>query len=184
MKKILLLMAAFALLFVAPSCESDDTDFSQIIADHDTVSIRNIQFNDAEVEDSAEQIPTDISDEYFDDYIENQELNRVINIAFNGEDATVSGDLTRCRILRNGAHLTVYITGKKVYLKVSGSTRNGSIKVYGENKFGIELCNAFIHNPHGAAINSQNKKRMYVVLAEGSRNVISVSYTHLRAHET
>ena len=72
MKKILLLMAAFALLFVAPSCESDDTDFSQIIADHDTVSIRNIQFNDAEVEDSAEQIPTDIADEYFDDYIENQ----------------------------------------------------------------------------------------------------------------
>ena len=112
-------------------------------------------------------------DEYFDDYIENQELNRVVNIAFNGEDATVSGDLTRCRILRNGAHLTVYITGKKVYLKVSGSTRNGSIKVYGENKFGIELCNASIHNPHGAAINSQNKKRMYVVLAEGSRNVIS-----------
>ena len=173
MKKILLLMAAFALLFVAPSCESDDTDFSQIIADHDTVSIRNIQFNDAEVEDSAEQIPTDIADEYFDDYIENQELNRVVSITFNGEDATVSGDLTRCRILRNGAHLTVYITGKKVYLKVSGSTRNGSIKVYGENKFGIELCNASIHNPHGAAINSQNKKRMYVVLAEGSRNVIS-----------
>ncbi|MGM9868870.1 MAG: carbohydrate-binding domain-containing protein [Sodaliphilus sp.] len=173
MKKILLLLATIALLTVAPSCESDDTDFSQIIADNDTVSIRDIQFNDAEVTDSAEQIPTDIADEYYDDYIENQALNRVANITFNGEEATVSGDLTRCSIIRNGAHLTVRIGGKKVYLKVSGSTSNGSIKIYGENKFGLELCGASIHNPHGAAINCQNKKRMYVVLADGSQNVIS-----------
>lgn len=173
MKKIVFIFAMIGLLAAIPSCVNDDSDFAQIIADNDTVSIRNVQFNDADVVDSVETIPTNIADKYYDDYIENQSLNRVVNIHFTDNDATISGDLTRCSVLRNGAHLTVRIGGKKVYLKVSGSTSNGSIKIYGDYKFGIELNGANIHNPNGAAINSQNKKRMYIVLTEGSHNVLS-----------
>lgn len=173
MKKALFLIAILALVAITPSCVNDDTDFSKIIADNDSVTIRTIEIDDSPVIDSAEIIPTSEGDIYYDDYIENQSLERVVNIALSDADAAISGDQSRCTITHDGAHVKVYISGKKVLLKVTGSTANGSITIYGDNKFGIMLCGAQIHNPHGSAINSQNKKRMYVVLQDGSVNKLS-----------
>lgn len=173
MKKALFLTAILALVAITPSCVNDDTDFSKVIADNDSVTIRTISIDDSPTTDSAEVIPTSESDIYYDDYIENQSLERVVNITLSDADAAISGDQSRCTITHEGAHVKVYITGKKVLLKMSGATANGSITVYGDNKFGIMLCGAQIHNPHGAAINCQNKKRMYVVLQDGSVNKLS-----------
>ena len=47
---------------------------------------------------------------------------------------------------------------------------NGSLKFYGDKRFQVLLNGADMTNPHGAAINNQGSKSMYVVLADGTTN--------------
>lgn len=74
----------------------------------------------------------------------------------------------------NGVTVDNTSTSDKVAYILKGSTSNGFLKLYSNNKQALYLNGVSITNPSGAAINNQGKKRCFVVvsgtntLADGS----------------
>ena len=169
MKKIYFGLVVLTLGLVLSSCEKDDTDFSDIIAEY--------QVEPAEVEldfSALSEIPdvpvSDENDSAYNDYVENSPWNKVINIDLNGENAVITGTVPGVMVQTDGAHVTVVNMSGPVKFVVSGQTSNGSLKFYGDKRFQILLNGAEITNPNGAAINNQGSKSLYVVVADGTVN--------------
>ena len=121
--------------------------------------------------DSTTLVESESVDSSDEDYIENNTFDNEIKIAFNGtQDATVIGELTGVSVAVNGGHVTVVSTVKGIRYTLSGTTSDGSFKLYGESKYALRLNGVSITNPTGAAINSQCKKRGYIELADGTWN--------------
>lgn len=166
-----------ALLLAGSSCKIDDTDFHDLINSQD-VEVLDIQLDTTALEEAAEVIPTDPTDSTYDDYIENQEFTRVVNIAYNGDTAVATGDMSKASVVINGAHVIVSVTGKKVKICLSGATTKGSLKIYGDNKCALTLNGVSITNPNGAAINNQCGKRLYVTVADSTTNTLTDGDTY------
>ena len=113
---------------------------------------KEIALDYSELAEPAETIPEDIN--------------------FDGDTATVTGETTSTFVTVEGAHVTITSATRRVRYIVSGSTSNGSLKFYSERKFQLLLNGADITNPHGAAINNQCGKPLYVVLKEGTVNTL------------
>ncbi len=125
-------------------------------------------------------IPTDENDEYYNEYIENNFSGKnVTTITFDGtNDATVTGLVKGDTINVSGSTVEVHAYSKGLTLCICGSTADGSLKIYSDKKFSLELQNASITNPDGAAINIQNGNCFVVLtgnntLSDGS----SATYT-------
>jgi len=120
-----------------------------------------------------------------EDCVENFTPSTTIKIAYNGSSASVSGTADGVTVTTNGAHVTVQSTVKDMAYEVSGTTTDGSLKIYSEKKFMLTLNGVNITNPTGAAINSQCKKRNYVVLADGTENTLTdgSSYTTVEGED-
>lgn len=116
----------------------------------------------------TESIPSD--DE---DYIENNTFNNEVTITFNGSSASYSSNVDGVSVSVSGADVIVTSTAKKVHYTVSGSTSDGFLKIYSDNKFALELAGVSIKNPDGAPLNIQSKKRGYIVLADGTSNTLT-----------
>jgi len=159
------------------ACVNDDTDLSDII--------KQYQVQPAEVEldftalAEADDVPvTDEDDSAYNDYVENTSWDKVIKIAFNGDTATVDGTVTGVMVQTVGAHVTVINMSGPVKLIVSGTTADGSLKLYGDKRLQVLLNGADITNPTGAAINNQGGKSLYVVLADGTENSLTDGATY------
>jgi hypothetical protein len=72
----------------------------------------------------------------------------------------------------SGEHVTVRSTRTDVELNyiLSGITDNGSVKIYGEYRFGLVLNGVGITNPSGAAINIQCGKKVTVTVIDNTQN--------------
>ena len=118
------------------------------------------------------------TDTYYEDYVETYTPTTTIKIAYNGNSATVSGEAEGVTITKDGADVTVNSTVKNIVYELSGTTSDGSFKIYSEKKFEVILNGVDITNPTGAAINNQGK-RMYVVVKDGTTNKLTdgSSYT-------
>ncbi len=170
MKKVLrysLLLTALTL--VMASCQKDDTDMDDIIAEYQVEPVE-VELDFSALTEAPDVPVTDENDSAYNDYVENSPWNKVIGIAFDGENATVSGTVPGVMIRQQGAHLTIMNISGPVKFVVSGKTNNGSIKFYGDKRFQVLLSGAEITNPNGAAINNQGGKTMYVVLDDGTVN--------------
>ena len=119
----------------------------------------------------SETIPTE-GDEA-EDFIENNSFKSEVDITFNGSSASTSGSVDGVTVTINGADVVVKSSAKKVCYNVSGTTTNGFLKIYSDNKFKLNLNGVSITNPDGAAINIQSKKRGYIVLADGTENTLT-----------
>ena len=98
----------------------------------------------------------------------------VINIVFNGTGVTVTGD-TKGFVTTLGADVVVN-TGNdtdSLLLVLSGSTTEGSLLVYREKTFGIQLNGVSIHHANGPAINNQCGKALYLYVADGTTNTLT-----------
>ena len=123
-----------------------------------TIAVDSTALNESETIDSSDE-----------DYIENNTFDNEIKITFNGtQDATVNGEVTGVSVAVSGGHVTVVSTAKGVRFTLSGTTGDGSFKLYGESKYALRLNGVNITNPTGAAINSQCKKRGYIELSDGT----------------
>ncbi|MBQ9411291.1 MAG: carbohydrate-binding domain-containing protein [Bacteroidales bacterium] len=98
-------------------------------------------------------------------------FDRTISIVWSGSGASVSGDANNV-VSISGANVTVNNTGtaEKVKYELSGSSSNGSLKLYSNNKQALVFNNLSLTNPSGAAINNQGKKRCFIVL-EGTSSL-------------
>lgn len=114
-----------------------------------------------------------------DDFIENSEFTSVVTITYNGTAATVNNNVSGVEVSASGGHVVVNSTVGKVEYVLSGTTTDGSFKVYSEKKFKLSLAGVSILNPVGAAINIQSSKRVFVVCADGTTNTLTdgSSYT-------
>ena len=105
-----------------------------------------------------------------DDFRENDTFTKTVTIHYNGASVNVRNEVEGVTVDTDGAHVVVNSTVKEVEYVLSGSTKNGSFKMYSSNKFKLTLGGVTITNPIGAAINIQSKKRLFVVLADGTEN--------------
>lgn len=178
MRKILhysLLLTALAL--VTSSCVKDDTDLDDIIAQYQMEPV-SIELDFSDLSEAADVPVTDENDSAYNDYVENSPWNKVIEITYNSNAVSVSGSVPGVTVQTDGAHVTIMNMSGPVKFVVSGKTTDGSLKFYGDKRFQILLNGAEILNPHGAAINNQSGKSLYVVLADGTTNRLQDGTTY------
>ena len=98
----------------------------------------------------------------------------VINIVYSGTSVTVTGD-TNGYVTTNGAHVTVNsgTANDSLLLVLSGSTTDGSLLVYRQRKYGIQLNGLTLNNSFGPAINNQCGKALYLHVADGTTNTLT-----------
>ena len=172
MKKILrysLMLTALTLALA--SCVKDDTDLSDVIAQYQVEPV-SIEPDYSDLNEVPDVPVTDENDSAYNDYVENTSWNKVIEINYSGNTATVTGSVPGVTVRTDGAHVTVMNMSGPVKFVVSGKTTDGSLKFYGDKRFQILLNGAEITNPHGAAINNQGSKSLYVVLADGTASCL------------
>jgi len=165
-------MLALVAVALLSACESDDTNFDEIIngggSSNPTYVPREVAFDYSPLSEPAEEIP-----QFDNDYVENADFFYQVNIRYNGNTAEVSGDYGFLDISVDGAHVTVNSMVKNVEYVLSGSSSNGSFKIYSESKLKVVLDGVSLTNPHGPAINSQCGKSMYLVIADGTVNTLA-----------
>ena len=181
-------------LFFATACTTDiiERDFEEGIANGEgTPDSGNdssgddldfdisIDLDESGYIEGDEVIPTDSKDADFDDFIENSDFTKTVNICFEGNTADVTNLPEGIEATVSGAHVTISSTIKKVEYIINGTTDNGSLKIYSDNKFKLTLNGADIANPTGAAINIQSKKRAFVAINDETANKLTdgSSYT-------
>lgn len=118
-----------------------------------------------------------------DDYVENSSFGSKIYISYNGDKATVDGSATGVEVSVSGADVVVNSTAKGVDYILSGSTGDGSLKVYSEKKYRIDLNGVSITNNDGPAINDQSGKRVFVVLADGTVSTLTDGTSYATSSE-
>ena len=181
-RKISYGLLAVALAMTTASCVNDDTDMDDIIAQYQVEPV-NIELDYSELVEAADVPITDEADSAYNDYVENSSWNKVISIHYDGNVANVTGSVPGVIVQASGAHVTVMNMSGPVKFVVSGTTADGSLKFYGDKRFQILLNGAAITNPHGAAINNQGSKSLYVVMADGTTNRLKDGATYTDVDE-
>lgn len=113
-------------------------------------------------------------------------FDRTITITYSlTADAVAEGDANGIVSIA-GNHVTVNNTSaEKVKYILTGASADGSFKLYSEKKQAIFLKDLSLTNPSGAAINSQSKKRCFLV-PEGESTLsdgASATYTATGAED-
>jgi len=126
--------------------------------------------------DESESVPTDESEAYYEDYVENYDVASQITITYNGTTASVDGSADGVSIDVDGADVVVTSTTKNVEYILTGTTDDGMFKMAdGDNnkKFKLTLDGVTMTNNDGPCINIQIGKRCYVVANEGTVNTFT-----------
>ena len=187
------------------SCTSDDfIESSEIVTpgtgpgnggsapSDPTAMLSTLMSLDVAADESAleetENLP-EATDAYYEDYAELASgftEEHVVSIAYDGTSATLSGDVSAVTVSRgaNASDVIVTSEAKGVRYVLSGTSADGSFKIYSAKKFMLELKGLDLTNPTGAAINNQGK-RVYLVLADGTVNKLAdgADYTDTPADE-
>ena len=118
--------------------------------------------------------PTDKADAYYPDAEDDIAVNSFttqVSIDLSNPTAKTENGVT---VTVNGNHIKAdHGSEKGICYIVSGTTSKGSFTVVGDKKYEVMLNGANITNPDSAALNLLSKKRAYVVLADGTSNVLT-----------
>lgn len=109
-----------------------------------------------------------------DDLIANSTFPNTVKINW-GSSITIQNPLegqgVKISISNNDVIVTGTVAGVEYVL--SGTTTDGSIKIYSDSKYKLTLNGLNITNNDGPAINLQSKKRCFLVLADGTINSLT-----------
>lgn len=183
MKKIMLSMILVASMALMPSCSTDDAfeDYSDNNSSggYDTgggsTSSATGELTTFEIsigQSTAE--PSDVADAYYpdeEDVLENNTFGTEVNIDMSNP---VAGNESGVEVSVDGGHVTVnHGSAKGICYVVSGSTDDGSLTIVGDKKYAVRLSGVNINNPDSAALNLLSSKRAYVILDDGTSNVLT-----------
>jgi hypothetical protein len=116
-----------------------------------------------------------------DDLIENFTFNKTVTINMSGVTATITNPVgAAVNIVQTGADLIINSTVDNVEYVVTGTTTNGSLKIFSDFRFKLTLNNASITNDNGPAINIQSEKTAFIVLAPGTTNTLIDGTTYVK----
>lgn len=103
--------------------------------------------------------------------------DETIKIIYNGTSVSVINPYANkgVDIKTSGADVTVTSTllDKELNYDVSGSTTDGTLKIYSEYKYILALNSVTITNANGPAINIQSTKKCTLTLATGTTNTLA-----------
>lgn len=171
MKRFCYILATMVLF---TSCVKDDSDFNTLLQQaEDAIMPIDIALDYSDLTEEADQVITDIDDPYYNDYVENDEFSRVVYIHYDGNNVTLDGETSRVSISTSGAHVTISSTVGHMDYVLSGTSTDGSLKIYSDSKFKLTLNGVTLTNPTGAAINDQCGKTVYLVLNNGTSNSLT-----------
>lgn len=102
-----------------------------------------------------------------------------ISIAYDGNTASLTGDVDKVTVSSSDADVIITSTlSKYLQLTLSGTTTDGSLLVYSQTKYGMVLNGVNISNQSGPAINNQCSKALYLTLADGTVNTLTDGTTY------
>lgn len=126
------------------------------------------------------------------DILVESDFDKAITIVWNGSDATVTNE-TKLAVTKDGAHITIGAPGaegKKVRVNMSGTTTDGSLKIYNgvkaddtNKKIMLYFDGVSLASKKGPAVNIQSGKTVYVVLADGKTSTLADPATYEAAPE-
>lgn len=170
----------FVVLLVSCSTEKEDEIIGEtgngdtsasVIIDSTTVSKGTIEGNTG----------TAAND---DDILANSTFSTTVTIDF-GNTVTINNPLAESGVTVTETNGDVVITSaaSEVAYELSGTTSNGSVKIYSEKKYKLILNGVNITNTDGPAINLQSGKRAFLVLADNSTNSLADGITYTASGE-
>ena len=120
-----------------------------------------------------------------EDNVSNTTFDRTISVVFSTSgSATVSGATSDFGVTVSGNDVTISNNGSdKVIYALSGTTKDGFLKLYGDKKQALVLNGVSITNKNGAAINNQGKKRCFVIVNGTNTLADGSSYTDTPSSE-
>ncbi|MDR6195289.1 carbohydrate-binding domain-containing protein [Siphonobacter sp. SORGH_AS_0500] len=115
-----------------------------------------------------------------DDLLANATFTSTVTITY-GSTITVDNPLAGkgVTVTESNGDVVVNSTVSEVAYVISGTSTNGSLKVYSDKKFKLTLNGVNLTNNDGPAINIQSSKRAFIVLADNTTNSLTdgVTYT-------
>jgi hypothetical protein len=114
-----------------------------------------------------------------DDMLANSTFSSTVTIAF-GNAVTITNPLAAggVSIVETNGDVVVTSSASEVEYVLSGTTTNGSVKIYSDKKYKLTLNGVNITNADGPAINLQSGKRAFVVLNDNTTNTLADGATY------
>lgn len=143
------------------------------------LSVQVIFLSGCNSEDVSSDEETKVVPDDENDQVGNSHFSSTVSISF-GNTVSVSNPLdgSGVSVQANGDQVTITSTVEEVEYILSGSTANGTVKIYSDYKFKLTLDGVSITNPSGPAINIQSHKRVFVQLNEGTQNTLTDGTTY------
>lgn len=110
-------------------------------------------------------------------YFEPDRDDKIVYIKYDGIDVEIENQFAfeGVAVEKNGVDVVVRSTiASEVIYDLSGTTTTGSLKIYSDKKFKLNMNSVSITNDNGAAINIQSGKKCTVVL-NGTSNLTDAS---------
>lgn len=176
-------MSAPVLLATA-SCSDDDND-SGISGSYGEITLPEsagdlldftVAFDGTDEEvygNTEEQVVSDPSADGYADFVENYSFTTTVTVAYDGTTVAFDGVSDGVTLTVEGAHVVASSTLPGVEFVLSGTTDDGSFKVYSDEPFRLSLSGVSITNPEGPAINIQSSERAFVMAEEGTANTLA-----------
>ncbi len=106
-------------------------------------------------------------------------------VTYNGNSAVVESANSNIKSYVDGAHVALDMTKVSgVEVIAMGSSSNGSLKIYSNNKYKLTLNGLDLASQRGPAINLQSKKRVYLHLGDGTTNRLTDCASYTNDHYT
>ena len=152
---------------------TDGTSSGSSSTGSSSVETPDIAFDESFLDEGTETIPSDDND-----YCENSSWSHKVYVTYSSSGATVTDGDNAVTATVSGGHVTVTSQTKEVEYVLSGTSSDGSLKIYSDYKHKVTLEGVTLTNPSGAAINDQCSKSMYVVLSDGTENALTDGSTY------
>lgn len=159
-------------LLMFASC-SKDNEVSENDSSGASVSIDSVSTTSTAVEGNTGKA------ENADDLLANSTFTSTITITY-GSTITIDNPLASkgVTITESNGDVIVNSTVSEVAYVISGTSANGSLKIYSDKKFKLTLNGVNLTNNDGPAINIQSSKRAFIVLADNTTNSLTDGVTY------
>ncbi len=177
---ILLTAIRLFIILSIVSCSKGEDD---IVTGGSTETGETVSIDSTTTSSATAEGNTDVASNE-DDLIANSTFSSVVTINF-GSTVEITNPLSTggVTITESNGDVIVTSSASEVEYILSGTTTNGSVKVYSDKKFKLTLNGVNITNSDGPAINIQSGKRAFVVLNANTTNSLTDGTTYATSTE-